>query len=114
MENPCLSGITGGMITLPLKITFHEMFAFSKEKESSIKDTWDERIKDWDLNPRRQLNDREQEQWRDIKINLPSFLNQHDRNTPLWKLNSNQCFSVRSVKSTLNAHQSAHPHNTDQ
>lgn len=74
---------------------------------------WNESTMDWDFKPRRQLNDREQEHWTEIKTHLPSYLNQNGRDKSVWKLSNDQNFTVKSVKYALCIQQPPHAHQQD-
>lgn len=62
-----------------LKKSYDRLYALSNIKEGSIREMWNDCIDDWDINPRRTLNDRKNNQWRKIKSGLP-ILSQHGGN----------------------------------
>lgn len=69
----------------------------------TVKDAWNHNTMDRDFQPRRALRNFELQQWADLKSHLTAPCNNNDRGpeTPIWKINSNDNFSIASVKKAI-------------
>ncbi|KAA0039770.1 LINE-1 retrotransposable element ORF2 protein [Cucumis melo var. makuwa] len=85
----------------PLSSHYPRLYALSTNKESSIRDMWNNTLMDWDLNPRRQLREWEHPLWAELKNSLNASFCENGNDSPMWTLNSNGLYTVASVKKTL-------------
>ncbi|KAA0037454.1 LINE-1 retrotransposable element ORF2 protein [Cucumis melo var. makuwa] len=49
------------------------LFSLSNLQNATVKEAWDQSIGDWNIYPRRPLNDREAQYWKNIKISMPPY-----------------------------------------
>lgn len=55
----------------PLSISYQRLYAISTIKNASIKEAWDSNSQDWNIKPKRSLNEREPTTWNEVKAILP-------------------------------------------
>uniref|UniRef100_A0A9I9EBI7 Uncharacterized protein n=1 Tax=Cucumis melo TaxID=3656 RepID=A0A9I9EBI7_CUCME len=53
-----------------LRFSYPRLYALSNIKDDSNREAWNDNINDWDIKPRRPLNDKETNQWMMIKSNI--------------------------------------------
>ncbi|KAA0056839.1 LINE-1 retrotransposable element ORF2 protein [Cucumis melo var. makuwa] len=83
---------------IPLSLQFPRLYALSNMQSATVKEIWDQGSDDWNMEPRRPLNEREQQTWDSIKMSLPRIHNNRGMCKPSWNPSDSKKYTVASAK----------------
>ncbi|TYK00226.1 LINE-1 retrotransposable element ORF2 protein [Cucumis melo var. makuwa] len=84
-----------------LSNTYPRLYTLSKAQNATIEELWDPNTNDWNLHPRRPLNDREIELWTNLKGILKILTLNGGKNNMIWTPNDKGTYTAASAKRQL-------------